>query len=465
MPLSDLAHRVNGTLRATDETAVVTSIATDSREVTSGTLFLGIRGERVDGNLYAASALERGASAVLCERIPESGNAVSVEDTVLALGRLAASVKAEIAPKTVAVTGSVGKTTTKDLIHAVLSQHFRTHCSAGNYNSNIGLPMSILAMPKESEIGVFELGMSARGEIDYLTRLLTPDIGVITNIGVAHLESLGSRENIFRAKMELLNGMKPGSTLILNGDDPYLREGGEMAESLGINVHYVSVRPSGSVSFYADRIRSEIGSTTFDLVTRNGVYRDMKLYAMGIHTVSAALLAAAVGILSGCTEEEIREGFLSFRSAPLRQSIEERGGVTLIEDCYNASPDSVRAAIDVMRTIAQKREGSRMIALLGDMRELGETTGALHSEVGKYVAEAGVARLFTMGEIASQYLASGAEKGGIPHECICACDCEEQFEHLADEIRSTLRAGDILLVKASRALRAERVLDQIRATL
>ena len=449
------------------EDPCVTHIATDSRETGEGTLFLGIRGERVDGNDYCEAVLKNGAAAVLCERAPKTGAAIVTGDTVLALGRLADALRRRLSFRTIAVTGSVGKTTTKDLITLVLSEKYQTHSSKGNFNSSIGLPMSILAAPADAECGVFELGMSGFLEIDYLSRLVRPDIGVITNVGTAHMEALGSRENIARAKLELLNGMEKGATVLLNGDEPLLLAAREEIEKRGIRPLYVSVRGSENFSetadLWAENVREEIGQTTFDLCFGETVYRDLRISVMGIHSVYAALFSSAVGILLGESEEEIRRGLSRFTSAPMRQSIETVAGVTLIEDCYNASPESMRAALSVSKTILKGRKKGRLLALLGDMRELGETAPALHESVGRYAIESGVTQLYTFGELASVHLLRGAVLAGGTE--VYAFPTGEEPEALAETILFELREGDVLLVKASRALRAERVVEIVRRGL
>ena len=469
--LKEIASYIDLTARP-DESGrfpYVNSIATDSREVTEGTLFLGIRGERVDGNDYCKAAIRNGASAVLCEKAPNTGAAIVADDTVLALGRLAKAVKQQCSCRTVAVTGSVGKTTTKDLIYTVLSEKYKTHSSKGNFNSNIGLPMSVLAMPRDTECGVFELGMSAFLEIEYLSHLVNPDVGVITNIGTSHMESLGSQENIAKAKLELINGMREGATLLLNGDDPFLRAARETVLARGIRPLYVSASNDEKISkeadFRAENIRQEIGYTIFDMHFGETVYRDLRLNVMGLHTVYGALFAAAVGVLEGVSEVGIRRGLASFRNAPLRQSIETVAGVTLIEDCYNASPESMRAALDVAKSLVKNQGEGRLVAVLGDMLELGETSSRFHEEVGEYVAKSGAAMLFLFGERATRSLAHGARVGGVCADKIFTWDYADSPEEIAERILSEVRRGDVILIKASRAMRAERIGQILRERL
>lgn len=467
MRLATLAHLAGGTLRCTAAEAEmrITSVATDSREVGNGTLFLGIRGERVDGNNFAWTALLGGASAVMVERLPEFGAAILVDDTVAALGRIARAVRKAHPVPTVGVTGSVGKTTTKELLYAVLSQKFPTHASKGNFNSTIGLPMSVLESSEDAKAAVYELGMSAFLEIDHMTRIVTPDIAVITTIGTSHMEALGSRENIAKAKLEILNGMSAGSTVILNGDEPLLFREHDAIVKRGIRPLYVRVLdteiPSYAAEITATNLRTEGVRTVFDLTVLGTVYRDLAVNAIGKHTVYAAAIASAVGHLLGLTDAEIRAGLLEFRNAPMRQSIASVGGITVIEDCYNASPESMRAALDVAEALVKQR-GGRVMALLGDMRELGTTSAELHRGVGHYAAEKGVSELFTLGEESSEFLSRGAELGGIPSERIHCQRDAAGFESVGEMILSTMREGDVLLVKASRALRAERVVSFLK---
>lgn len=470
LSLLELSCLADGTLRAENAEKIhISRIATDSREMDSdGTLFLGIRGERVDGNDFAPAALQNGAAAVLCERLPETGAGIAVANTVRALGILAARMKSRVNCRTVAVTGSVGKTTTKELIACVLAKHFRVHASKGNYNSDIGVPMSVLEMPDDAEAGIFELGMSALGEIEYLSKLVRPNIGVITNIGSAHMESLGSRENIARAKLEILSGMEKGGTVLLNGDEPLLQNAREKILSAGIIPLYISVSTTEAMplfsDFHAENIRVGEGKTTFDLRHGDIIFRDLSMNVMGAHWVYAASYATAVGILLGMSDREIRAGLLDFRAAPMRQSIEQIGDVTVIEDCYNASPESMRAALDVADLLRRER-GGRLIALLGDMRELGETSHEFHRSVGLYAAQKGADLLYTFGSESSSFLSAGAKAGGVSASAVFEEPDTSHFEAVGSSLCTALHAGDILLVKASRALRAERIVTYLKEQL
>jgi len=287
------------------------SVCTDSREATEGTLFVALGGERVDGHDYIAAAVSSGNDCVLCERIPESVNskyvAVVVDDSMRAVGELAKAYDRRINHRKVAITGSVGKTTTKEFVAAVLSAGFRVHKTEGNYNSVIGMPISMLSTENDTEVSVLEMGMSNRGEIEYLSKIAEPDIAIVTNIGSSHMEYLGSRENICHAKMEITKGLKTGGTLLLNGDDPMLRA----YLTPGIRPIFVGIDTESD--FRAINIRECIGNTLFDISYNGRIATNVSIPVMGRHNVYAALYAFAVGVRLGLNEETIIEGLNRYR--------------------------------------------------------------------------------------------------------------------------------------------------------
>ncbi len=459
-----LAALVNGTLfHKNMQKASFAYVATDSREADGETLFVALRGERVDGHDYMEKAALSGCKLFLCERIPKtlmdgdfSFGAIVVEDTEKAIGKLAMAYAESIPHETVAVTGSVGKTTTKEMIAAVLGEKFNLHKTKANHNSTLGMPMSLLEMTDENDASVLEMGMSGFGEISYMSKIGKPDIACITTIGTSHMEILGSRENICRAKLEILDGLSPTGTLILNGDEPLLStvRGGQCV--------YVSV-DNADADLHAVNIRYGDGETVFDVERKTGeAMQDLCIPAIGKPFVYGALFGIAVGLALGMTEEEIACGLGNFRNAAMRQNISECGGITIIEDCYNASPESMRAAADILSTVSEQRGGARRIALLGDMRELGESSPALHENVGKYFALSGLDVLVTVGELAVD-IAEGAQKCGM-NDVISFTDSENRTG-IADAVCEILREGDILLVKASRAIGLEKTLELIRKKL
>ncbi len=455
---AELASVVKGILYG-DGSAVVESVVTDSREVGENSLFAAIPGERVDGHDFIAAAAAAGAVCVLASRmpeeVPESCAVVLVSDAVAALGALAHDYAAKTAGRTVAVTGSVGKTTTKEFLSAVLGQRFRLHKTSGNHNNEIGLPMTVLDAPEGVEAKVYEMGMCDFGEIDYLSRIAEPDIAIVTTIGSSHLETLGTRENICRAKLEITHGLKPDGILLCNGDEPLLYH--ETLE--GRTPVFVAIR-NRHADFRAVNIRAGIGKTTFDLLCRDRAVTNIEIPVPGTHHVYAALFAYAVGVLFGMEEQEIRRGLLSFKNTGMRQHIYDLHGVTIIEDCYNASPESMRAAIDVLFALAEQR-GARALALLGDMRELGRDSALMHNQLGIGVAQRGLDYLFTLGGIAEE-IALGAIRGGMRADRVYANpDCARP-DHSGEMLLQILRPGDVLLVKASRAVAAERVIAYLK---
>ena len=437
------------------------SICTDSRETAEGALFVAIEGERVNGHDYIGAALSLGTGCVLCERIPETLNdkkytAVVVEDSIKAMGELAKAYDRRINHRKVAITGSVGKTTTKEFVAAVLAESFKVHKTEGNFNSNIGMPLSMLSMKGDTEVSVLEMGMSDFGEIDYLSRIAEPDIAIVTNIGSSHMEHLGSRENICRAKMEIVNGLKKGGTLILNGDEPMLRE----YENGDYNTVYIGIA-NKNCDFRAVNIRSNINSTKFEILYNNKIVKRVTIPALGEHNVYAALFAYAVGVRMGLDDETIMRGLANFKPVGMRQNVYEIEGITLIEDCYNASPESMRAATSVLRDI-KERQGGRMCAVLGDMYELGSASDRLHEEVGLNFARMGGSMLYTFGKSANN-IAAGAVLGGVALENIYRNEDVKDPTLTGEMLLSSLRAGDVLLVKASRGAAAERIINYLKA--
>ena len=437
------------------------TVCTDSREADNTSMFVAIRGERVDGHSYISNVVKAGCRCVIAERIPLDVKGIAVivvQDSIRAIRDIAQYIKSQVDIKTVAVTGSVGKTTTKEFLSAVLDRKFNLYKTEGNFNSTIGMPMSMIELSQRNDAAVFEMGMSGLGEIEFMSEAAQPDVAVITNIGSSHLEMLGSRENICRAKMEITAGLKDGGTLFLNGDEPLLQG----HESERYNVRYFGMK-NEECDYFASNIRNTETGLVFDMRTPAGEYKDIAINLVGSHNVYNAMVAFSVGLRMDMSEEAIREGLLSYRAAKMRQNIYNVGGITVIEDCYNASPESMNAAINVLGDTA-KVKGGRMIALLGDMRELGTTTATLHAGVGSYLAQKKADYLFTYGELSSQNLADGAIKNGMDENHIFRSPVTDA-EAVGQKLLSVLKEGDVLLVKASRGLAAENVLNYVKAQL
>ena len=373
---------------------------------------------------------------------------VKVEDTLKAFGDIAKYYKQKYNVPTVSVTGSVGKTTTKDMLASVLSQKYNTLKTMGNFNNEIGLPITIFGLEKEHEAAVLEMGMNHFGEIEHLADIGRPDVAVITNIGQSHIENLGSREGIFKAKMEMTKLFTKDNTLIVNGDDDYLSKTKGMGEYKV--VYYGITNPENDV--YAKDIENNgLNGIKFTAVVDDGEY-PIEVNVPGKHNVYNALAAICVGREFDVPMDKIAEGIRSFELTKMRLAVEEYNGITIINDCYNASPDSIRAALGVLADTDKNRK----VAILGDVLEMGDFAKDAHYNLGKAVKENGVDLLITAGEN-MKYLAQGAKDNGV--ENIVSFDKTlEVCNYVKDEIKS----GDAVLIKASRGMHFEEVYNTIK---
>ena len=440
---------------------IVERISHDSREGGDKTLFCAIVGEKYDGHDFIADAVSTGSQVVLLSSLPENTDgldfyAIRVEDTVKALGTLAAYYKDFSDATFVAVTGSVGKTTTKEFISAVASASFKTHKTKGNYNNEIGLPLTLFDLSPDDKVSVIEMGMSARGEIEYMSKLVRPDIAVITNIGTSHHAALGTRENICAAKLEIVSGLKKDGSLMLNADEPLLFATRGHVEP---EPEFVSVYNRFG-DYRAVNIRYLENGIMYDLIYNNKAVTNVEIPALGRHNVYNSLIAYAVGVKLGMTDDMIRRGLLTFVSTDKRQNIYVVGGITVIDDCYNASPESMRAAIDVLTSIASRR-GVKPCALLGDMLELGEYSRLMHDQLGQYAAQMKVQKLYCYGAMADIVAEAAIKKGVRADNVYVSLDSDNPTE-MAKMINSSMQSGDVLLVKASRAVSAERVIEALK---
>jgi len=462
----DIAKHTGGCARVFGKGATrpVLSIGHDSRDAAPGMLFCAIVGDRFDGHDFIKDVLAAGVDTVLCSGVPEDVGeeydftAVVVEDTVKALGALASYYRSLSDAKVIAITGSVGKTTTKEFVYSVASAAFRTHKTKGNYNNEIGLPLTIFELEPDDRVSVLEMGMSDLGEIERMSLIARPDIAVVTNIGTSHLATLGSRENIRRAKLEITAGLKDDGCLILNGDEPLLfeckDEAVKGAQFFGIHNRAADIR--------AVNIRTG-DSVVYDMIVADKAVTNVEVPALGKHNVYNSLVAYAVGIKLGMSDEAIRLGLSSFEGADKRQKVYPVGDITVIEDCYNASPESMRAAIDVLVSLAAKSEGVPA-ALLGDMLELGEYSRLMHDQLGRYAAQEKVQKLFCYGSMAD-VVAEAAIKNGIRADNVFVCADLTDPDAMAEMIKKSVEPGDVLLVKASRSMHAENILESLKHKL
>jgi len=418
------------------EDAPVCGISTDSRTIKRGELFVPLEGKSFDGHEFIRQARENGAVAVLSAATLGDSGTLYVEDTLTALGEIAACYRRKFTAKITAVTGSAGKTTTKEMIAAVLSEQYETLKSAGNLNNAIGVPLSVLKLEKKHGAAVFEMGMNHFGEISYVAKIAQPDITVVSNIGTAHIEFLGSREGIRDAKLEILDGLVDGGVFVYNGDEPLLRR--------EYNCRTVKFGFSADCDVRAENIRGSENGTAFD-VFFGGEKKGMFIPAAGDHNVLNALAAVAVGMEYGISIELIARGIAGFENAGMRQNIFVRDGFKIIDDCYNANPESMAAALNVL---AKTETKGRKIAVLGDMRELGRNSPEEHYKLGLLAAESADA-VFLYGRETIDTLrgAGGIARRFATHEALAAA------------LTTFAEPGDTILFKGSRGMRMENAMN------
>ena len=420
------------------ENAAITSITLDSRKAAPGALFVAIVGERVDGHDFIGKAAASGALAAISEKEVPFPH-IRVESSLAAMQGVAAYLRRKSGVRVVAVVGSVGKTSTRQMLSCVLSQKYDILSTEGNFNNEFGLPQILFRLEEQHELAVLELGISHFGEMERLARIAEPDYAVYTNIGNMHLENLIDRDGVLRAKTELVPYIRPGGKLFMNGADDKLR-------SYHSDVPTVYYGVDECYAIHAENVE-QIGleRTEFDLVYNKDVLR-VSMPAVGAHMVGNAIAAATVAHELGLTAEQVRTGIESYSPVGHRGRVQRLGGFTLVDDCYNAGPDSMRASIGALR-------GKRRVALLGDMLELGEKTRELHESLGEFCA-ANLEALFTVGELGAA-IADGAERAGMKNVF------RTDKENAAKELSAFLNEGDVLLVKASRGMQLETVVEQL----
>ena len=453
MDIKAFAKCIEGT--ATEQQAPLAyGISIDSRTAKAGDAFFALRGENFDGHRFIPAAEKAGCVFAVVEYVPENCTipCIIVKNTTEALGKFARSYKNLFRPITLAVTGSVGKTTTKQFIFSVLETKYPTNVTKGNFNNEIGLPLTVMNLNADHQALLLEMGMNHKGEISYLSHIAEPDIAVITNIGSSHLENLGSREGIRDAKMEIIDGMKKGGILILNANEPLL----DGVDTKELTTIYIGIE-NPTAAYSAENIRMYDDHMLFDIRMRNtAIMKDIRINVVGKHHIHNALAATVCGMILGISEENIRRGLLNFVGADMRQSITEKDGITVIEDCYNASPESMRAGLDVLCHTA-KVKGNRPVAVLGDMKELGDVSAEAHFGVGKYAESCGIAQLITFGS-AAVGIARGAIEGGMSEENVLIIEDSDNAENAAKLLKTVLRENDAVLFKASRAVALERLI-------
>jgi UDP-N-acetylmuramoyl-tripeptide--D-alanyl-D-alanine ligase len=444
--VSQVLEATGGTLAGAAHRSAFSGVSTDTRTIKRGNLFVAIKGENFDGHDFLLRAVENGAAGVVISSreayVPEKTTAVLVADTVAALQDLAHYHRCRFTLPVIGITGSNGKTTTKDMTAAVLSGRLRVLKTQANYNNEIGLPQTLLGLTADHQAAVVEMGMRARGEIARLAAVAAPTIAVITNVGETHIEILGSVENIAAAKSELIEAIPADGLVILNADIPLVKA---MQANTAARAVFYGLGPAAAV--IAENIATGDRDTTFDCLHPGGAFA-VTIPAVGKHNIYNALAAIAVGLELGLTPDEIRAGIATFQASAMRLAIEKIGPYTIINDAYNASPLSMQAAIDTLGMVARGRK----VAVLGDMLELGDLAAAAHAKVGEQLADSGVQVVVTVGEQA-RHIAAAALAGGVKVAVPCA-----GHDEAAEALRKLLRPGDTVLVKGSRGMKMEKML-------
>ncbi len=441
--LDSIAERLGTTTPVHTE---ITAISTDTRDLPEGCLFIALRGDKFDGHSFVRNAIDAGAVAAVTDTQMGDNPCIVVGDTGQALLDIASLYREQFDIPVVGITGSVGKTTTKEMTASVLSQRFKTLKTQANLNNVIGCPKTLLGLTREHGAAVIEMGMNHFGEISRMSRCTKPTMAIITNIGFSHVENLGSQEGILKAKLEMLEGMNPHAPLIVSGDDKLLAP---LRDTLEGRLVYTFSTEGNPADVMAEDIKEENGVTTFTIV--HGEKRLLAvLPAIGEHNVKNALAAYLVGTLCGMEEQEILCGIAEYRPTGNRQNIQEKNGQTVIADCYNASPASMEAALSVLANYPCE---GRRVAVLGDMLELGDMSESLHQQVGEIAKNSHLNMLYCYGPAARHIAEKAGDKFGV--------FCTEDPAMLTEKLQNYLKEGDVVLFKASHGMHLEAIIDAV----
>jgi UDP-N-acetylmuramoyl-tripeptide--D-alanyl-D-alanine ligase len=449
LSIFQFAKLAGATVSSGDGQVFVDRISTDSRTLKRGELFVALHGENFDGHNFVEAAAKAGAVGAIVDfnwkgKVPEPFKLIRVKDTLQAYQKLAANYRKSLSLKVVAITGSNGKTSTKDFAASVLARRFCVTKTEGNFNNHIGLPRTILEATSEDEVAVWEIGMNHPGEVAVLAKLAAPDVAVITNIGLAHIEFMGSRDKIANEKGALVETVDAEGTVILNADDPFTKSISVRARAR------VILAGTAAGTIRASEITQSGSGTDFTIL--EGAHRcRAQLPVPGLHMVQNAMLAVAVGRVFGLSLEDCAAGLVAAPLTKARLQIKEIGGVQFIDDSYNANPDSMRAAL---RTLVELDVDGKRIAVLGEMRELGDESERGHREVGETAAALKVDHLVTIGNVAAA-IAEAAEHAGLKKSVAVGSTSEA-----ADLLSEIAAPGDLVLIKGSRAARTEEVIER-----
>ena len=452
LSISQIAKLAQAKLETDDENISVERISTDSRTIKKGELFVALRGENFDGHKFVEDVSEKGATGAIVDRnwkgkVAKAFAIIRAKDTLIAYQNVAANYRKSLPIKVLAITGSNGKTSTKDFAASILGRRFRVTKTQGNFNNHVGLPRTILEATSQDEAAVWEIGMNHPGEVAPLAKIAMPDAAIITNVGVAHIEFMGTREAIAQEKGRLAEAVGSEGTVILNADDPFSEK---IAKRTAARVVFAGI--NNGVLRATDVEQTSEGS---EFTILEGAHRcRAQLSVPGLHMVQNALLAVAAGRAFGVPLEECAIGLATAPLTKARLQIKEVNGVQFLDDSYNANPDSMKAAL---RTLIELAADGRRIAVLGEMRELGAETQRGHQEVGEEAAALGVDQLIGIGEMGA-VIAKAAENAGL--EKTNAVGSTSEAAELLAEIAES---GDLVLVKGSRLARTEEVIEQFGA--
>lgn len=442
--LAEIAKACNGEYVGDEslKNTKITSVERDSRQVKNGSLFLAIKGERVDGHDFIEKCFAQGAVCALCEKAPENATkpCIVVPSTLDAVKKIGRAYREKFDIPVIGISGSVGKTSTKEMLYAVLSQKFKTHKTQGNLNNELGVPLTLLSMPEDTEAAVIEMGISDFGEMTRLSEMVQPTICVLTIIGECHLENLGDRDGVLKAKTEMFKNARENADFILNGDDDKLSTvktvNGKKPVFFGLDA---------KDDFYAKNIKNSGDGKVLATLCFDNNNIDVEIPAIGTYMVTNALAAAAAGKLLGLTDEEIANGVASYKTVGSRANVINTGKIKIIDDCYNANPTSVRASLDTLSNL-----DGRKVAILGDMKELGSEELKLHFDTGVYAKSKDIGIVITVGELAKE-LAKGADGKAF-----------DTIEDAKSEILKTIKSGDVVLVKASHSMQFENIVEFLK---
>ncbi len=458
----EILKATKGILINGKQDSLINNISTDTRKIVKGALFIPLKGEIYDGHSYIKEAFKAGAGGCLTENEINFNyddykyvSIIKVKNTLKALQDIAYYYREKFKIPYIAITGSVGKTTTKDMIAHLLSQKYTILKTPGNYNNEIGLPLTLLGLNQKHQMAVMELGMSGFNEIKKLVKIVKPDIAVITNIGMSHIEKLGSKQNILKAKMEIFEGLNKTGLAILNGDDDLLFT---LKDDLPFKTIFFGIH-NEDVQFRARNILNKGDKGVEFKINIGNKENIIKIPVMGEHNIYNTLAAIIIGLEYGLEMDIITKALSSFQPSEMRLNIIEYNGIRVINDCYNASPSSMEAALKVLSSI--KGDKLRKIAILGDMLEIGQWSLESHKKVGKIVMEENIDNLITVGNYA-KYIALGAIENGMDKNKVCSFkDTEEVIKFLKHFLKYEKGVNDLILIKASRGMKLEKITDYL----